>query len=143
MTDKQFSVMQEQFAEMQRQINSVQQQIKEVDNRLSNKIDTVKKELSNKIDTVKKELSNKIAVEDSKLYSKLSTELFELKQLVKDRADIDSRKNQNIIDLVETRYQDLDKRVKEVRGDIDTVNVVNKHEHEVYNKILNIDPMAV
>lgn len=130
MTDKQFIVMQEQFTKMQMQLNSVQQQINEVDNRLSNKIDTVEKGLSNKIEAGDRELFRQMCRDNS-----------ELKQLIKDNAEINGREHQMIIDTLERRYQDLDKRVKEVRGDIDIVDVVNKHEHEVYNKVLNINPM--
>lgn len=134
MTDKQFNAMQEQFGFMQEQFNAMQvqfaelqRQLKEVDNRLSNEIKTVREE---------------VKAGDRELDNHMSRNKFELKRLIEDRAEMNGREHQVIIDTLEKRYQDLDRRVKEVRGDIDTVDVVNKYEHEAYNKALKINPLG-
>lgn len=124
MTDKQLNVMKDEIlTEMRQQFSSVQKQINELDNRLSSQISEVDNRLSNEI----KDLSNRM------FRNKL-----ELSQLIKDNAEINGREHQMMIDTLEKRYQDLDNRVKELRGDIDTVYTFNKYEHEKYNKALNI-----
>ena len=83
-----------------------------------------------------------IRSEMSELNSKVSsikTEISSIKAQMKKYNAINSREHQDMIDIMNSKFYDLENTVKTIENDLNTVFVSNKYEHDLFKKKLAIN----